>query len=221
MHIKKKINNFTVIFNPSGAIFILELGILVISDLHIGKSHSIAKRGNFLPPFDIEDTIGKIKSNIDHYNPKKIISLGDSFHESDTLNIIGENHIKILNELFKNREVYLIDGNHDAKLKCKEKLNTIFKESLILNNFNFTHIKNSQNIKDLFEFSGHFHPKVTITSNKIKYKFKCFILGENFCILPSFGTYTGGLNINSDVLKKILPKEKKVIAIGKNKLLEI
>ena len=96
MHIKKKINNFTVIFNPSGAIFILELGILVISDLHIGKSHSIAKRGNFLPPFDIDDTIGKIKSNIDHYNPKKIISLGDSFHESDTLNIISENHIKIL-----------------------------------------------------------------------------------------------------------------------------
>jgi metallophosphoesterase superfamily enzyme len=46
-------------------------------------------------------------------------------------------------------------------------------------------------------------------------------LGENFCILPSFGTYTGGLNINSDILKKILPKEKTVIAIGKNKLLEI
>ena len=29
----------------------------------------------------------------DHYNPKKIISLGDSFHESDTLNIISETHI--------------------------------------------------------------------------------------------------------------------------------
>ncbi len=221
MFIKKKINNFTLLFDPSGSVFISELRVLVISDLHIGKSHSLAKRGNFLPPFDIDETFAKIKFNINHYNPKKIISLGDSFHETSTLELINKNYIANLNKIFKNIEVYLIDGNHDAELRFKEKINANFKESLKLNNFNFIHIKNSKILNNLFEFSGHFHPKVTIISNKVRYSFKCFVLGKNFCILPSFGTYTGGLNINSNIFKKILPKKKTIIALGRKKLIEI
>ena len=221
MFIKKNINNFTILFDSSGSIYITELSILLISDLHIGKSYSCAKNGNFLPPFEIDETIEKIKSIVDFYNPKKIISLGDSFHEASTLEIIDKIYIKNLNKIFKKREVIFIDGNHDAELKSKEKIDAIFKDSLKLDNFNFTHIKNSKIINNLFEFSGHFHPKVSIISNRVTYSFKCFVLGKNFCILPSFGTYTGGLNINSNTLKKIIPQEKTVIAIGKNQLIEI
>ena len=221
MFIKKNINDFTILFDSSGSIYITELAILLISDLHIGKSYSCAKNGNFLPPFEIDETIEKIKSIVDFYNPKKIISLGDSFHEASTLEIIDKIYIKNLNKIFKEREVIFIDGNHDAELKSKEKINATFKDSLKLDNFNFTHIKNSKIIDNLFEFSGHFHPKVSIISNRVTYSFKCFVLGKNFCILPSFGTYTGGLNINSNTLKKIIPQEKTVIALGKNHLIEI
>ena len=221
MFIKKNINDFTILFDSSGSIYITELSILLMSDLHIGKSYSCAKNGNFLPPFEIDETIEKIKSIVDLYNPKKIISLGDSFHEASTLELIDNIYIKNLNKIFKKREVIFIDGNHDAELKSKEKIDAIFKDSLKLDNFNFTHIKNSKIINNLFEFSGHFHPKVSIISNRVTYSFKCFVLGKNFCILPSFGTYTGGLNINSNTLKKIIPQEKTVIAIGKNQLIEI
>ena len=221
MFIKKNINNFTILFDSSGSIYITELGILLISDLHIGKSYSCAKNGNFLPPFEIDETIEKIKSIVDFYNPKKIISLGDSFHEASTLELIDNIYIKNLNKIFKKREVIFIDGNHDAELKSKEKIDAIFKDSLKLDNFNFTHIKNSKIINNLFEFSGHFHPKVSIIFNRVTYSLKCFVLGKNFCILPSFGTYTGGLNINSNTLKKIIPQEKTVIALGKNHLIEI
>ena len=221
MFIKKNINDFTILFDSSGSIYITELSILLMSDLHIGKSYSCAKNGNFLPPFEIDETIEKIKSIVDYYNPKKIISLGDSFHEVSTLEIIDKIYIKNLNKIFKKREVIFIDGNHDAELKSKEKIDATFKDSLKLDNFNFTHIKNSKIINNLFEFSGHFHPKVSIISNRVTYSFKCFVLGKNFCILPSFGTYTGGLNINSNTLKKIIPQEKTVIAIGKNQLIEI
>ena len=221
MFIKKNINDFTILFDSSGSIYITELSILLMSDLHIGKSYSCAKNGNFLPPFEIDETIEKIKSIVDFYNPKKIISLGDSFHEASTLEIIDKIYIKNLNKIFKEREVIFIDGNHDAELKSKEKIDAIFKDSLKLDNFNFTHIKNSKIIDNLFEFSGHFHPKVSIIFNRVTYSLKCFVLGKNFCILPSFGTYTGGLNINSNTLKKIIPQEKTVIALGKNHLIEI
>ena len=186
MFIKKNINNFTILFDSSGSIYITELSILLMSDLHIGKSYSCAKNGNFLPPFEIDETIEKIKSIVDFYNPKKIISLGDSFHEASTLEIIDNIYIKNLNKIFKKREVIFIDGNHDAELKSKEKIDAIFKDSLKLDNFNFTHIKNSKIINNLFEFSGHFHPKVSIISNRVTYSFKCFVLGKKLLYLTLF-----------------------------------
>ena len=73
--------------------------------------------------------------------------------------MIDKIYIKNLNKIFKNRQVYLIDGNHDAELKFKEKIHAIFKESLKLENFNFIHIKNFKNINNLFEFSGTFSSK--------------------------------------------------------------
>ena len=107
MFIKKNINNFTILFDSSGSIYITELGILLISDLHIGKSYSCAKNGNFLPPFEIDETIEKIKSIVDFYNPKKIISLGDSFHEASTLELIDNIYIKNLNKIFKKEKLFL------------------------------------------------------------------------------------------------------------------
>ena len=62
MFIKKNINDFSILFDSSGSIYITELSILLMSDLHIGKSYSCAKNGNFLPPFEIDETIEKIKS---------------------------------------------------------------------------------------------------------------------------------------------------------------
>ena len=89
----------------------------------------------------------KLKLISHHYKPKIIISLGDSFHENSTLELISKNNIRNINKIFKNIEVYLIDGNHDSKLESKEKINANFKESLKLKNFNFIHIKNSKMFK--------------------------------------------------------------------------
>ena len=73
----------------------------------------------------------------------------------------------------------------------------------------------------IFEFSGHYHPKYSLKYNGSSYYYKCFVLGENFCILPSFGTYTGGLDVESEELKRVL-KNKKIdlIVIGKRSILK-
>ena len=82
-------------------------------------------------------------------------------------------------------------------------------------------IKNNHLREKKFEFSGHFHPKVRLKFNKINYSYKCFVLTNNFCILPSFGTYTGGLDIKSNELKNIIPLKKTIFALGGNIIKEI
>ena len=102
----------------------------------------------------------------------------------------------------------------------KEKIPGEFKEGYILKKFRFVHSKSKIN-NDHFEFSGHFHPKISFRLNGLKYSYKCFVLTKNFCIMPSFGTFTGGLDIKSDELQKILPDSKKILLLGSKEIKEI
>ncbi len=79
--IKKKIFNFDLIFDQSGLLFIEQTKTIVISDIHFGKSTSINKNGSYIPPYEIIETINKLKKKVKYYSPQRIISLGDSFHD--------------------------------------------------------------------------------------------------------------------------------------------
>ena len=74
--------------------------------------------------------------------------------------------------------------------------------------------------KSEFEFTGHFHPKCLLKINNSSYFYKCFVLTKKFCILPSFGTYTGGLSINDNVFKKIVKENARIIILGKSKIIQ-
>ena len=219
--IKKTINDENVVFDYSGGVFLENLKTLIFSDLHLGKSLSLIKNGNFIPSFDIDETLINLKKIVLRYNPNKVIFLGDSFHENKSIQEINDNYINFLNDILKDLEVIWIEGNHDFNLFVKEKITGRFKNSYQLENFNFVHIKNNHPSEKKFEFSGHFHPKVRFRFNRINYNYKCFILTNNFCILPSFGAYTGGLDIRSNELKNIIPLKKTIFALGGNIIKEI
>src|SRR5213596_28898 len=67
----------------SGALFWEEQSLLVVSDLHLEKGSSFAKRGVLLPPYDTAATLGRLAVAIAHHAPQMVIALGDSFHDRD------------------------------------------------------------------------------------------------------------------------------------------
>ena len=219
--IKKNIKGEKFVFDKSGSIFLEDLNTLIFSDLHLGKGLSFANLGNFIPPFDLDETLLNLKSIIEKYKPKRLISLGDSFHENKSIHKMERKYVNIINNLLHKIDITWIEGNHDSNLLFKDKIQGNFKNFYKLENFKFVHSKSETNELNIFEFSGHYHPKVTLKFNGLNYSYKCFILTDNFCILPSFGTYTGGLDIKSNTLKKILPVNKQIIILGNNKIKEI
>ena len=46
-----------VFFHELGGVYLDELEILIVSDLHFGKGISMAKNGFNIPPFDIDDIV--------------------------------------------------------------------------------------------------------------------------------------------------------------------
>ena len=219
--IKKNIRGERFIFDKSGSIFLENLKTLIFSDLHLGKSLSFADHGNLIPPFDLDETLLNLKNIIERYKPKRLISLGDSFHENKSIQKMKRKYVYIINNLLRKVDITWIEGNHDSNLLFKDKIQGNFKNFYKLKNFKFVHSKSVIDEVNLFEFSGHYHPKITLKFNGVNYSYKCFILTDNFCILPSFGTYTGGLDIKSNALQKILPINKQIIILGNNKIKEI
>ena len=54
---------------------------------------------------------------------------------------------------------------------------------------------------------GHFHPKISLQKGNLRINGKCFIFSESLFILPSFGTFTGGLDIGSEAIQKLFHKQ--------------
>ena len=216
----KRIFNYDILFDKSGLIFIKEIKTMVLADLHFGKSTAMNKSGNFIPPYDFRENIGKLKDRINFYKPLKIITLGDSFHDNYSLIDMEIEELEEIKEITNQVDFFWISGNHDQNIIGKEKVGGNFLNYLELHNFLFKHIKSNIISYDYFEFSGHFHPKVSLKINNSRFFYKCFIITDNFCILPSFGHYTGGLDVKSKVMKKLLKNPFDIVIIGKKKIIQ-
>ena len=76
-------NNHKFQISVDGILFWFDKQIAIISDLHLEKGSSFGPSGQFLPPYDSEETLTKLLNTIDKFNIAKIILLGDTFHDKN------------------------------------------------------------------------------------------------------------------------------------------
>ena len=133
---------------------------------------------------------------------------------------MNKSDLSEINKITNKVEFIWIDGNHDQNIVGKDKIGGVFCKCLKEDRFVYKHIRTNNYKKNEFEFTGHFHPKFSLKINNSNYFYKCFILTKNFCILPSFGSYTGGLDIKNKVFKKIIKESAEIIVLGKNQMIK-
>src|SRR4051812_50119744 len=79
---KVMVADVTFVADLSGALIWQEQGLLIVSDLHLEKGSSYATRGVLLPPYDTVATLARLAAVIARHDPRSVIALGDSFHDS-------------------------------------------------------------------------------------------------------------------------------------------
>src|SRR5689334_7462917 len=72
-----------LLLDPAGALYWPATSLLVVSDLHLEKGSSYARRGQLLPPWDTHATLDRLTLLLRRYRPRIVVSLGDSFHDGD------------------------------------------------------------------------------------------------------------------------------------------
>jgi DNA ligase-associated metallophosphoesterase len=164
--------------------------MLIISDLHIGKSAHFRRSGIQVP-----DTVGKtdlqrLTALITEFNPVTLLVTGDMFHNK--INSDADAFLE-WRQAQAELKVVLIKGNHD-ELKPQDYVGLgieVHQKELLVHPFRFIHDK-PKVFDEYFNICGHIHPGVVIYGRaRQQLKFPCFYFNETCGILPAFSVFTG------------------------------
>jgi uncharacterized protein len=178
---------------PDKAIFIEDQEILLVSDIHLGKSETFQKMGIPVTNQVNQSTIARLYKLCQRFQPKTLAILGDLFHSRAALTqTVIEHWQEFLAAV--DAEVQLIVGNHDRSLisSLKNLAMVHFEEAIYLDRLVLSHEPTPK--PKCLNICGHIHPCVRITTKLDSLRLPCFYLNKatNQLILPSFGEFTGG-----------------------------
>lgn len=194
----------------SGALFWPDQQVLCISDLHLGKSERMARRGGgLLPPYDTGDTLARLDAEIEATRAAHVICLGDSFDDLDAAHALTEDQANWLARLMAGRRWTWIEGNHDPGPMG---LGGTHTAALTIGPLVFRHIAKAAAAPG--EVSGHYHPKATLHARGRSITRPCFLTDSDRLVLPAFGTYTGGLRGKDPVFDTLFPSGRTAILTG-------
>lgn len=193
----------------SGALWWPERRVLVVSDLHLGKSERIARQGGaMLPPYETRDTLARLDSEIAATSPTCVICLGDSFDDLAAATALAGDVTDWLARLMAGRRWIWIAGNHDP---APMGLGGTHLAELPLAPLTFRHIARPGASG---EISGHYHPKASVRTRGRNISRACFLYDSDRVILPAFGTYTGGLRSSAPDLAHLMRPEALAVLTG-------
>ena len=195
---------------PSGALWWPDERLLCVSDLHLGKSERLARRGGAtLPPYETRDTLDRLAADLDATAARIVVCLGDSFDDLDSALGLDEDARLQIARLQAGRRWIWIEGNHDPG---PVDFGGTHRDQLTAGPLTFRHIAVPGAVG---EISGHFHPKAQVRTRARTISRPAFLCDAVRVILPAFGTYTGGLGSHTPVLAGLMGPEARAILTGR------
>ncbi len=185
--------------DPLGCLFWAREATLIVSDLHFEKGSSFAARGAFLPPYDTRTTLNRVGALIQRYQPKRVISLGDAFHDRDAEFRMDQCDAALLTGMLEQADWLWILGNHDPEPSARFAAASEVEAQIGSLIFRHEPLPGDQ----VGEIAGHLHPCARVVSEGRVLRRRCFAADGVRLIMPAFGAYTGGLNVLDDAFVRI------------------
>ena len=175
----------------SGVLYWPSENALIVSDLHLEKGSSYARRGQFVPPYDTRETLLRLAEAVERYEPTTIISLGDSFHDVGGADRLSAADRQILALIQDGRSWYWVTGNHDPEIADHLGCQTV--DDVLISGITFKH--EPTNASATHEIAGHLHPAARLNAYGARLRRSCFVGNGQRLVMPAFGAFTGGLNV--------------------------
>ena len=180
------------------AVYITGERILLLSDLHIGKSSHFRREGVAVPSSMYTSDLLKLGYLIKQMDPNRVFILGDLFHVGLNCDV---DLFRSWRDAFKDIDIILIKGNHDRfdASKSSELGIEIIDEYILNGKFHLRHVPGNFHYEGLLTISGHIHPAVRVFGKgRQSATLSCFHLSRHKLVLPAFGEFTGRHIISPD-----------------------
>lgn len=173
-----------------GAIYWPRESALLVADLHLEKASFYARGGQMLPPYDSRETLERLALAVRRTGARRVFALGDNFHDSRGTDRLEPHAAGMLAALTRALDWVWITGNHDPELGAEA--GGIRVEELEVAGLALRH--KAQGGATLPELSGHYHPRLIVTTRGRRIARPCAVRSENRLILPAFGALAGGMD---------------------------
>jgi len=189
---------------------------LVIADLHLEKGSSFARRGQLLPPYDTRTTLAALAAVIARYDPGRVVSLGDGFHDREGAIRLSADCRAALDAMQAGRDWVWVKGNHDPR--APPGLPGELVEACEVGGVEARHEPRAE-LRPGGEIAGHLHPVAVIVARGAGVRRRCFATDGRRCVLPAFGAYAGGLNLRSRAFAGLFdPSRLEAVVLGQGKV---
>jgi DNA ligase-associated metallophosphoesterase len=174
-------------------------GTLVVADLHLGKAATFRAAGIPIPHGSTGDDLARLDRALARTGARALVILGDLFHARvgreapRTLALLGG-----WRERRPHLDVLLVRGNHDVGagdppgelgVQC-------VNEPWDAAPFSFRHHPEPA---DAYVLAGHIHPAVRLGGRGgLRERLPAFVFGARIGVLPAFGSFTGGGEVEPD-----------------------
>ncbi len=204
--------------DPLGALYWREERLLVVADLHLEKGSAYAARKIFLPPYDTAATLARLAALIARHAPRRVLALGDSFHDGAAGEKLHAKDRAALAALQSRREWIWVFGNHDPELpsdlggeRCTE---------IGIGGMRFRHVADPACADH--EIAGHLHPVARVAGSAGCVRRRCFVSDGRRCILPALGAYAGGLNLRDAAFAALFEcRERFAHVLGRDRVYKV
>ena len=191
---------------------------LLVADLHLEKGSFFAQHGQLIPPYDSRETLERVALAIRETGARRVITLGDNFHDSAGSTRLEEHAAGMLHALTRAVDWVWITGNHDPDMETR--CGGTLAEELEVAGVILRH--RAQVGETRPELSGHYHPRLQLKVRQRMIRRPCAVVSANDgpdgkpsgrMILPAFGAFTGGMNAGAPAILKALQPADRIDAV--------
>ena len=218
----------------SGALWIAAERALIVADLHLEKGSAFAERRVMLPPYDTAATLARLMAVVARFDPRLVVALGDSFHDRRAESRMAARDRAALRALTTGRDWIWIAGNHDpapprdvgGEAMAELRLGSVALRhepggALAGRSGDSRALPLFEGALPVGEIAGHLHPVARVWSESGSTRRKCFVADEARCVMPSFGAYTGGLNIRDAAFDGLFAGDPRAHALGRDRIYSV
>ena len=199
--------------DPSGALVWPERGVVVVADLHLEKGSALARRGTLLPPYDTRTTLARLEAVLAQHAPRRVISLGDGFHDDRAGVRLDVEDRARLQRLIAAHDWLWLAGNHDPQ--PPQGLGGRMVAAVEIDGIIFRHQPEAGAGP---EVAGHLHPSASLSVRGRRLTRRCFVADGRRLLLPAFGSYAGGLDVLDPAIASLFTDGFHATLLGRHRV---